>query len=140
MTRFALCALLVCGCTPRSKAADETTLLVAAVDRVRAAPNENKAATVPTLEAVPCTVDAVCATKRLCVEFAKRTVDGIALKTEVEKSLADVKAGKLAPDSEAAQSLYGKLDESAKALKEGEAALLKCDQELQRLKRGGERP
>lgn len=125
--------LLPLGCTPRDK--EEAATLITAVERVRAAPNEAKASQVPALEAAPCSDASLCETKKECVTFAKSTVQGLALKAEVERALADVKSGKLKADDPAAQALPGKLDDASRALKDGEAALLRCDERLVRLKR-----
>lgn len=126
-------ALSSAACTPRDK--EEAALLVHAVDRVRAAPDGSKHDAVPLLRDAPCSAPELCAVKRGCLTFAERTVVGLERKAEVEAALADVKAGKLRADDPAAMALPGKLDEAAQALKEGEAALLKCDADLAQLRR-----
>jgi hypothetical protein len=121
------------SCTPRGK--EETAMLARAVDRVRSAPESDKTAAAAALEAVPCDEQqAICDVKAECVVFAKKTVAGLARKSEVERTLADVQAGKLAPTDPAAEALAGKLDEASALLKEGEAALVECDQRLAHLK------
>lgn len=124
---------LLGGCTPREK--DEAAILIHAVERVRAAPDLTKRDAVPMLREAPCSAPELCAVKQGCVTFAERTVVGLERKAEVEAALADVKAGKLKPEDPAAAALPGKLDEAAQALKEGEAALLKCDADLAQLRR-----
>lgn len=110
-------------------------MLIAAVGRVRSAPEASKAESVGVLKAVPCDEPSICEVKTECVAFAEKTVAGLALKTQVERTLADVKAGKVAAGDPAAQALSGKLDDASRLLREGEASLVKCDERLVHLKR-----
>lgn len=121
------------GCKPSVK--EDAALLIAAVEKMRATPDEGKGSLVSTLEAVPCTAPAVCDAKKDCVAYARAAVTGHTFKVEVERGLADVKSGKLRADDPAAQALFQKLDESAKAIKEAEAALIRCDEKVLQLKR-----
>ena len=133
LSPIALAALLALACTPRGK--EETAMLIAAVDRVRGAPDASKSDAVAPLKAVPCDEPSICEVKKECVAFAEKTVAGLALKTEVERTLAAVTAGKLAAADPAAQALPGKLDDASRLLREGEASLVKCDERLVHLKR-----
>lgn len=128
-----ICLILVSGCKPSAK--EDASLLIAAVAKLRATPDAEKAPLVPTLEAVPCSLPAVCDAKKDCVTYAKAAVTGHTFTVEVAQGLADVKSGKLRADDPAAQALYPKLDESAKAIREAEAALIRCDEKILQLKR-----
>ncbi len=128
-----LSLLFALACTPRGK--EETAMLIAAVDRVRSAPEASKGEAVAPLKAVPCDEPSICEVKAECVAFAEKTVAGLALKTEVERTLVDVKAGKVAAADPAAQALPGKLDDASRLLREGETSLVKCDERLVHLKR-----
>jgi len=77
----------------------------------------------------------VCETKRACSAVSEPTSRALTLKYEVERGLANVRAGKLAADSHEAQALPDKLEEAARLLEQGHAAVSDCDEKLTALKR-----
>jgi hypothetical protein len=127
----------VIGCTPKAKV--EAEMLVDAVGNLRTAGNQEKARHLPALEAVPCSDAAACEAKKICVAFAKKTIAGTQMMAVVQRGLGDVKAGRLDAKDPAAGALYARLDEASKALKEGEDALLRCDEKMMALKRAAAR-
>ncbi|WP_394821332.1 hypothetical protein [Pendulispora albinea] len=121
------------ACTNAGKAEAES--LSTAIERYRTADNALKGSMAEALDKTPCTVTDVCETKRLCVAVSDPTARGLALKNEVERGLASVHTGKLAPDAPEARALPDKLDEAARLLERGHAALSECDDKLRAMKR-----
>ena len=114
----------IIGCTDPVKT--EAASLVAAVDRFRAAPNEQKPGLLAPLAGAACTDKDVCAAKEACLSFAKPTSDGLTLKNEVERKISDLQNGRLDRDSDEARALPMKLEEAQKLLRQGETALGAC--------------
>jgi hypothetical protein len=117
--------LALAACAPSAKR--EAASLVAAVDRYRQAELAGKGAAAPAIAAVACQDPEVCAAQRACVASADPTVQGYALKAEVEASLADLQAGKISRDEATARGLPQKLDQASRLLGQGQAALGDCD-------------
>ena len=129
----ALCAVVLLACTSAGKS--EAASLSVAVERYRMANNASKGGTADALDKTACSVPDVCETKRLCVAVSDPTSRALALKNEVERGLSDVRTGKLASDSPKARELPDKLEEAARLLEAGHAALPECDGKLMALKR-----
>jgi len=125
---FGLTVGLATGCSNPAKG--EAATLVANVDRFRRAENADKPSLLPAIESSPCTDPDVCAAKQACLAHAKPTADGLALKNEVQRGLADLEQKRLEPDASAAATLPTKLDEASRLLDRGHAALAGCDQRL----------
>jgi hypothetical protein len=115
---------LVAGCAPGKR---EAASLVAAVDRYRRAAMGAKGPLADAIAAVPCTADEVCAAKLACVAASGPTAKGVALKSEVERALGDLRGGRMTREQAAAQGLPEKLDLASALLSEGEAKLSRCD-------------
>ncbi|WP_394838043.1 hypothetical protein LVJ94_14120 [Pendulispora rubella] len=113
----------------------EAGSLSQAIERYRVADNSLKGSMAEALDHTPCSVVDVCETKRACLAVSGPTARALALKHQVEVGLAEVRAGKLEHDSPEARALPDKLDEAARLLEEGHAALPTCDEKLQALKR-----
>lgn len=138
MVGIACLVLSASACTRPEQ--EESTQLVSAVDRFRAASNQDKASALAPIVSAPCGSDpTICDAKHDCVTFGERTVEGLRLKAEAEVQVADVVSGKLAKDDPVATALPGKLDDASRNLTEGEAALLRCDEKLMQLKRRWQR-
>ena len=112
------------GCATGKK---ESASLVAAVDRYRRAAMPAKGPLADAIAEAPCTDEEVCTAKLACVASAGPTVKGEALKTEVERALADLRAGKLTQEQAGQQGLPQKLEEASSLLAEGEGKLGRCD-------------
>jgi hypothetical protein len=119
---------LLAGC--ESARDREAASLATAVERFRQADNLERPQRVEPVKAVACTAPEVCAAKAACLKGIEPTVKALALKAEVERGLADLKSGTLAPDSPEAAAMPKKLDEAEALLKEGKAAMDRCDQAL----------
>jgi hypothetical protein len=127
------CVLLVLlACTPSAK--PEAASVVAAVDRFRQAENADKPARLPDVEAAPCTDKEVCAAKNACLAYARPTAEGLSLKADVQRGLADLEAKRLEPDAAVAQGLPMKLDAASRALDRGHASLPECDAKVMALR------
>jgi hypothetical protein len=128
--RFMSCALLAaivvslpaCGTGKR-----EAASLVAAVDRYRRAPMDSKGAPTEMLEKVECTDAEVCAAKEACLESARPTVRGMALKAGVNKALDDLNLGRITRDQASEMGLSRKLDDASRAIDDGRVNLAACD-------------
>jgi hypothetical protein len=131
VVRLLMLALALAACTSTHR---EASSLIAAVDRFRKAEMRAKAPLADALAAVPCSAAEVCAAKAACVASAQPTVNGIALKTEVERALADLHDGKLTQADVASRGLAQKLDQATQLLEEGEAKLSTCDARITALR------
>ena len=125
-------ALALAAC---SHAKEESRGVTAAVERWRAAVDADKEAAADALAAAPCTDAEVCEAKRACLEVATPTVKSLALKTEVERTLAEIRAGRIARESPEAQALPGKLDEASRLLSEAASRIEPCDTRATALER-----
>jgi hypothetical protein len=105
----------------------ESASLVAAVDRYRRAEMGAKGPLADAIADVPCTDEEVCAAKLACIASAGPTVKGAALKTEVERAVAQLRSGALTQDQAAQMGLPQKLDTASSLLSEGEGKLERCD-------------
>jgi hypothetical protein len=119
--------LLVVILTACASGKREASSLVAAVDRYRRAEMEAKVPLVEAIAAVPCTVAEVCGAQKACLAAARPTARGVALKFEVEESLAELRAGKITQAEAGARGLPQKLDEAGRLLDEGHAKIPECD-------------
>jgi len=126
-----LLAVTLAGCASAGKR--ETSALTEAVDRYRRANNASNAAEVAAVAGVLCTDAQVCDAKRACVGAIDPTVRALSLKDEVGRKLADIEAGRLAPDSAEAQELPVKLDLATNLLRDGHAKMDDCDKRLSEL-------
>jgi hypothetical protein len=124
--------IVLAACT--SSAKPEAASLAAAVDRFRQAENAEKPARLPEVEAVACTDKEVCAAKEVCLAYARPTVEGLVLKSEVQRGLNDLEQKRLDPDAEAARALPKKLDAASRALERGHASLAECDAKVMGLR------
>jgi hypothetical protein len=124
-------ALVLAACGSQRR---EVASLVEAVDRYRRAEMDAKAPLASALAAVPCTEAEVCDAKTACVAAATPTVQGVALKAQVEASLAQLHAGKLTQDQAAALELPKKLDEASRLLEDGHAKLPTCHAKITALR------
>ena len=120
-------ALALLACTD---AKGEAAGVVSAVDRFRKAENAQKPELAPAVASAPCTDDEVCAAKTACLAVTEPTAQGLLLKREVERGIADLEQKRLAPDAEAAQALPGKLDRATQLLEQAKNALPGCDAKI----------
>jgi hypothetical protein len=122
-----LAVVVVTSCASGKR---EAASLVAAVDRYRKAEMGAKGPLADAIAAVACSTPEVCAAKEACVASARPTVEGIALKAEVEAALADLHAGKLTQEEAASRGLAQKLDRATQLLDDGHAKLPACDAKI----------
>jgi hypothetical protein len=108
----------------------EATTLTDAVDRYRRADDASKATQGQAVAAVACTDARVCEAKQACVAAIEPTTRALELKDEVARRLVELEQKRLAPDSQEAQALPGKLDEAERLLKDGRAKMADCDARL----------
>jgi hypothetical protein len=108
----------------------EATTLVDAVDRYRRADDASKETQGKAVAAVACTDSRVCDAKQACLAAIEPTTRALALKDEVARLLVELEQKRLAPDSPDAEALPGKLDEAERLLKDGRAAMARCDARL----------
>lgn len=127
-------ALVVCsGC--ESSERREANSVVTAITRFRHADHASTPAAVEALKATPCSVVEVCQARDTCLAAGESTSKALMLKSEVERALAKIEKGELAPDSVEAKGLATKLDEAETLLKKGHESLPACDEQVQALKR-----
>jgi hypothetical protein len=119
---------VLCACTPSAK--PEAASLAAAVDRFRSAENAEKPARLADVEAAACTDKEVCAAKTACLAYVRPTVEGLVLKNEVQRGLADLERKTLDPDATAARALPAKLEAASRALERGHSSLAECDAKI----------
>jgi hypothetical protein len=119
------------SCAPGKR---ESASLVEAVDRYRRAEMASKGPLADALDAVPCSVSEVCAAKAACVAASRPTAEGVALKAEVEWSLAALHAGKITQEEAASRNLPAKLGRAGQLLDEGYAKLPVCDARITALR------
>jgi hypothetical protein len=129
----ALAAALALGCGSGS-GKREAMSLIAAVDRYRQAPMASKAAPEDVLEKLACSDPEVCAAREACLASARPTIRGVALKQQVEATLADLQAGRLTKEQVAAMGLAQKLDDASHAIGEGQGNLPGCDAKVTALR------
>ncbi len=126
----ALLAILAASSTACGSGKREAASLVAAVDRYRKAPMESKAAPAAMIEKVECSDAEVCAAKEACLQSARPTVRGMALKLEVTKALDDLNEGRITHDQAEGMGLSRKLDDASRAIDDGRVNLAGCDAEV----------
>jgi hypothetical protein len=126
-------AAAAAGCSAGGK--QEAAQVIEGMDRFRRADNAAKPSMVETLRAVKCSSPDVCKARDACLASAEATAKALRLKSEVEQGLAAVETGAMPRESAEAKALPAKLDEAESLLKEGFAALPRCDDELMALKR-----
>jgi hypothetical protein len=127
-------AVLVAATTSCAPGKREAASLVEAVDRYRRAEMASKGPLADALDAVPCTVTEVCAAKTACIAASRPTAEGVALKAEVETSLAALHAGKITQEEAASRNLPAKLGRAGLLLDEGYAKLPACDARITALR------
>ncbi len=124
--------LALAGCSAGKR---EATSLVTAVDRFHAAENDEKPAAAEGVNQVPCSVDEVCAAKKLCLSAVDPMARGLRLKAEVQRGIDALQNKQLSPEDEAARALPQRLDEASRLLDEGYRAMPACDARLLELRR-----
>ncbi|MFO0678056.1 MAG: hypothetical protein U0169_16090 [Polyangiaceae bacterium] len=123
----------VAGCDAETKR--DATALVGAVDRYRRASNEEKPSRVDPIAAVVVHDPELVATKATCLEAAQSFARGLAKKRDVEKALHRIETKELASDSAEAAALPGTLDEAAKLVETGHAAMGRCEERTDLLRK-----
>ncbi len=108
----------------------EASALSDAVDRYRRANSASSAVLGAAVGDVACSDSQVCDAKRVCLAAIDATERAAALKEEVTLRLADLEAARLAPNSDEAQALPGKLEEATRLLREGRTNMDDCDKRL----------
>jgi hypothetical protein len=125
--------VVVVGCESADRR--EANSVVTAITRFRQADNASTPSAVEALKSTPCSVTEVCKAKDACVAAGEATAKALTLKSNVERSLAKIEKGEMAPDSPEAKALATKLDEAETLLKQGHESLPACDEQVQALKR-----
>jgi hypothetical protein len=124
-----LVALVACSGDRR-----EAASLVSAIDRFHTAENPEKPGVADYAATVACSAHDVCAAKDACLKAIQDTAKGLRLKSEVSQGLAELEAKKLTPQDEAAKALPAKLEEAARLLDQGHAAMPACDARILELR------
>ena len=114
---------------------EETAALASAVDRFRGASDAEKPAAAEAIAAVRCTDRDVCSAKAECLAVATASVKAAAIQKELQGKLADLHAGRLAPDAPEAAALPGKVDEAEREVAEAKSHVESCDAQLKILQR-----
>ncbi len=125
------CALA--ACTSESKR--QSASLLGAVDRYRRASNEEKPARVADIESVSVTEPEVVAAKAACISAVTSSAAGLTKKRAVEIAVRRLERKELAPESAEAQALPLELDVASKLLDEGHAAMGRCEEQTDVLRK-----
>ncbi|MGA2449910.1 MAG: hypothetical protein ABTD50_14625 [Polyangiaceae bacterium] len=133
--RWCLLALIALGassCSPSART--EAASLVGAVDRFRDASDAAKVERARAIAAVPCSDASVCKARRACEDAVVPSARAVEIKNLVAARLADIRAGRLTPDSPEASSLPSALGEAERLLAEGREKMPECERSLAELR------
>jgi hypothetical protein len=132
MKRALLLLFAVSACASVGKR--ETASLVAAVERFETVAPSAKPGAADVVRSSPSSDAEVGDAKRACVEGVDATMEALALKSEVEKRLAELEHDAALPTDPQMQELPSKLDKSETLLKQGRGRMKECDTKVTALR------
>jgi hypothetical protein len=127
-----LLAFVASWCSPSAKT--EAASLVGAVDRFRDAPDAAKVERARAVATIRCSAASVCRARHVCEDAVAPSARAFEIKNLVTERVADIRAGRLAPDSPEASSLPNALSEAEHLLAEGRDKMPECERLLAELR------